>query len=158
MTDDRPPLDLDRNETLVRVIRSDRGRYWRDHGIMAVLGMLVVGLVLTFIGNDHVAIGAIGAVLAIGVRAAYLASEQLAQRWWLTSHRVILPGARAVALRELETARKLLGDVQLITLSGDKHLIRHVAGPDALIAEILAARDGKGSRGKPADRATGKRR
>jgi len=143
MSSDNPPLDLDRGETLLRVIRSDRGRYWRDHGIMAVLGMVAVGLVLTLIGNDHVAIGALGAVLAIGARGAYLASEQLGQRWWLTSRRVMLPGARVVGLSELETARKILGDVQLVTRTGDKHLIKHVAAPEALIAEILAARDGK---------------
>lgn len=148
MKDETPPLDLSPGERVVRVIRSDRGRYWRDHGIMALFGMGLVGVVLWLIGNDHVAIGALGAVLAVGARAAYLASEQLAQRWWLTSRRVILPGARAVGLREVQTARKILGDVQLITLTGDKHLIKHVAAPDALVAEILAARDGKAGEGR----------
>lgn len=138
----QPPLKLARGEKVIRVIQTDRARYWRDHGIMAVLGMVVVGLVLLAIGNEHVAIGASGAVLAIGARGVYLASEQFGQRWWLTSRRVILPGARGVALAELETARKLLGDVQIVTRGGDKHLIKHVAAPDALVAEILAARNG----------------
>lgn len=138
---EQPPLDLDPGEKVLRVLRSDRARYWRDHGVMAVLGMAVVGVVLFAIGNENVAIGALGAVLAIGARGAYLASEQFAQRWWLTSRRIILPGARAINLAEMETARKLLGDVQLVTRGGDKHLIKHVAEPDTLVAELLAARD-----------------
>lgn len=141
MPDTLPPPDLERGETLIRTIRSDRGRYLRDHGIMAVLGMAVVGGVLLAIGNQHVAIGALGAVLAIAARGAYLMSEQLGQHWWLTTRRVVLPGARTVHLAELEAVRKILGDVQLVTKGGDKHLIKHVAAPDALIAEILAARD-----------------
>jgi hypothetical protein len=141
MTDTIPPPDLDRGETLVRTIRSDRARYLRDHGVMAVIGMAAVGGVLAAIGNDHVAIGALGAVLAIAARGAFLMSEQLGQRWWLTTRRVILPGPRTVHLAELEAVRKILGDVQLVTKGGDKHLIKHVAAPEALIAEILAARD-----------------
>ena len=136
----RPP-DLDPGEKLLREIHSDRGRYWRDHGVLALLGMAGVGLVLWAVGSPHVAIGALGAPLAIGVRAAYLSSEQLAARWWLTNRRIWLPGGRAVGLAELATVRKLLGDVQLITRAGDKHLIRHVGGADALVAEITAARD-----------------
>ena len=141
MTDQTPPLDLEPGERVIRLIRTDRGRYWRDHGVMAVLGMIGVAAVLALIGNDHVAIGAGGAVLAIAARGAYLASEQFGQCWWLTDRRMILPGARAVRLSELDAARKLLGDVQLVTRGGDKHLLKHVGEPDALIAEILAARD-----------------
>ncbi len=136
----RPP-DLDPGEKLIREIRSDRAKYWRDHGVMAVVGMAGVGGVLWAIGSPHVAIGALGAPLAIGARAAYLASEQLGMRWWLTSRRIWLPGGRAVALGEVETVRKLLGDVQIITRAGDKHLIRHVGDAEALIGEITTARD-----------------
>lgn len=136
MTDETPPLDLEQGEKLLHTIRSDRGRYLRDHGIMAVLGG-----VLALIGNDHVAIGALGAVLAIAARGIYLMSEQLGQRWWLTNRRLILPGARAVFLAEVEAVRKILGDVQVVTRGGDKHLIKHVAAPEALMAEILGARD-----------------
>ena len=133
--------ELEPGEKLRREIASDRGRYWRDHAIMALGGMAGVGVVLTLMGSAHVAIGALGAVLAIGVRAAYLASEQLATRWWLTDRRLIGPGGRVVWLGELETVRRLLGDVQIVTRAGDKHLIKHVADAPAVVAEIAATRD-----------------
>lgn len=138
-----PPLDLERNESLIRVIRSDRARYWRDHAVMAGLGMAGIVLVLLVIGNPHVVIGALGAGVAIAVRGAYLASEQLSQRWWLTDRRVILPGARSVHLAQVAKARKILGDVQLVTVAGDKYLIKHVASPDDLVAQVMAARDAR---------------
>jgi len=82
------------------------------------------------------------------VRAVYLASEALANRWWLTDRRLILPdGKRAVMLLEVTTVRRLMGDVQLITRAGDKHLLRHVADPAGVVAAITAARDRRARRG-----------
>ena len=135
-------------ERLIAEIRSDRGRYWRDHAVMALLGMAAAGVFLWFIGSDHVAIGSLGAVLALAVRGLYLASEQLRMRWRLTDRRLLLPDGRAVALLEVETVRKLLGDVQLITRSGDKHLIKHLADADALVALITQARERRARRVK----------
>ena len=40
----------------------------------------------------------------------------------------------------------LLGDVQLITRSGDKHLLKHVANGPALVEKILQARDRRAKR------------
>ena len=127
-------------EKKLRDIRSDKGTYWRDHGVMAVLGMGVVGMVLAFIGSDHVAIGSLGAVLALGVRGLWLYSEQMKFRWVLSNMRLVGPGGRQVYLLELEKARRLFGDIQLITKSGDKHLIKHIRQSDQLVAEIEAAR------------------
>ncbi len=140
MTEPTPQPELAQGEKMLREIRPDRGRYWRDNAILALVGMAGVGVVLVLIGSPHAAIGALGAPLAIGARAAYLASESLAARWWLTSQRVLLPGARSVGLLEIETVRKLLGDVQIVTRSGDKHLLRHIAEPETLVADITAAR------------------
>jgi hypothetical protein len=140
--------ELEKGEKRLREIASDRGRYWRDHGILAVVGMLGVGGVLLAIGSPHAAIGALGAPLAIGVRAAYLASEQLGHRWVLTDRRILMPGGRSVGLMELATVRRLLGDVQLITRTGDKFLLRHIAAPAALVAEIEAARAKRAKRSR----------
>ncbi len=138
---DGPPPGpaLEKGEKLLREIASDRGRYWRDHGVLALVGMAGLGIVLWAIGSPYVAIGALGAPLAIGVRGAYLASEQLSARWWLTSQRLLLPDGRAVGLLEIETVRRLFGDVQIVTRSGDKHLLKHIADPAGLVAEIEAA-------------------
>ncbi len=143
-----PAPELAQGEKMLREIAPDRGRYWRDNAILAAVGMAGLGVVLLLIGSPHAAIGALGAPLAIGLRAWYLASESLGNRWWLTSHRMILPGARSVPLLEIETVRKLLGDVQIITRSGDKHLLRHIAAPEALVADVLAARSKRHKRAR----------
>ena len=138
--------DLEPGERLLSTLHPDRGRYWRDHGIMALAGMALAGAVLWWLGSENVAIGALGAVLALAVRGAYLASETLAARWHLTDRRLILPGGRGVWLAEIETARRLLGDLQIITRTGDKHLLRHMADAPAAAAAILAARDKRARR------------
>lgn len=133
-------FDPEPGEKKLRDIRSDKATYWRDHGVMAVLGMGVVGMVLAIMGSDHVAIGSLGAVLALGVRGLWLYSEQMKFHWIVTNMRLIGPGGRQVYLLELEKVRRLFGDIQIITKTGDKHLIKHVAGAEAVIAEIEAAR------------------
>jgi hypothetical protein len=132
--------ELEKGEKLLREIASDRGRYWRDNAVLALVGMVGLGVVLVLIGSPWPAIGALGAPLAIAVRAGYLASEQLGHRWYLTDRRMLLPGGRSVGLMELEKVRRLMGDVQLVTRAGDKHLMRHIAEPAAVVAEIEAAR------------------
>jgi hypothetical protein len=136
-----PSVKLDKGEKVLHEIAGDRGRYWRDHAAMALVGMVAVAAVLWLIGNEFVAVGALGALLAIGARGLYLASEQLKARWWLTSQRLVLPDNRSVMLLEIETVRPLMGDVQIVTRAGDKHLIKHVADAAGLVAAIRGARD-----------------
>ena len=131
---------LEPGEKLVMELRSDRGRYWRDHAILALLGMGGAGAVLFLMGSPHVAIGSLGAVLALAVRGGFLAREQLGFRWYLTDRRLILPGERQVMLLEVETVRKLMGDLQVITKAGDKHLIKHLADAGAVVTRITETR------------------
>lgn len=133
-------------EKKLREIRADKGVFWRDHGVMALFGMIVAGVALTLIGSDHVAIGSLGAVLALAVRGMWLYSEQMRFRWILSNMRLVGPAGREVYLLELETVRRLFGDIQIITKGGDKHLIKHVAGAEAAVAEILSARDKRAKR------------
>ncbi len=139
-------LDLEPGEKRLREIRSDRATYLRDHAVMAGLGMGVVGMVLALIGSDHVLIGSLGAVLAMIVRGIWLYSEQMKFVWVLTNTRMVGPGGRQAYLLELDKVRRLFGDIQLVTKGGDKHLIKHVAGAEALVAEIEAARDKRARR------------
>jgi hypothetical protein len=131
---------LEPGEKVVAELRSGRGRYWRDHAVLALIGMAGAGTVLWLIGSEHAAIGALGAVLALAVRGAYLAGEQLKMRWLVTDRRVILPGGGAVMLLEIEAMRKLMGDLQLVTRAGDKHLIKHLDNADAARATIAEAK------------------
>jgi len=133
-------------EKKLREIRTDRATYIRDHAVMAVLGMGVVGMVLALIGSDHWLIGSLGAVLALIVRGLWLYSEQMKFHWVLSNMRLVGPGGRQAYLLELETVRRLFGDIQLVTKGGDKHLIKHVADAEAIVAEIEAAREKRAKR------------
>lgn len=141
------PLALAPGERVLLEVRPDKGRYWRDHGVMAAVLMALAGLVLWWIEAPYPAVGALGAVLAVSVRAAYLASETLALRWVLTDRRMVMPGGqRALPLLDLAQVRVILGDVQLITPTGDKHLLKHIANGPGVVAQILAARDKRAQR------------
>lgn len=139
-------FDLEPGEKVLLEITSDRATYWRDHGVMALLGMAGAGLVLWLMGSPHVAIGALGAVLALAVRGLWLYSEQMKFRWVLTDRRMVGPGGRSIFLLEIDSVRRLFSDLQLVTKTGDKFLIKHNAKADALVAQITAARDKRAKR------------
>ena len=139
-------FDLEPGEKVLLEITSDRATYWRDHGVMALLGMAGAGLVLWLIGSPHVASGALGAVLALGARGLWLYSEQMKFRWVLTDRRMVGPGGRSIFLLEIDSVRRLFSDLQLVTKTGDKFLIKHNAKADALVAQITTARDKRAQR------------
>ena len=130
-----------RARKLLREIRSDKGRYWRDHGVLGVVGMVGAGVVLWAIGSPYAAIGAFGAVLALAVRGAWLYREQMKFRWRLTNAADRAGRAQRVSAGT-DTVRRLMGDIQIITKAGDKYLIKHIDGADRAVvqAEIEAAR------------------
>lgn len=132
---------IDRDEAVQAVFDADPRAYWRAHGIMALAGGIAAGAVLVALSNPYPWTGPVAAVLAIGVRAAFLKSEALSEHWRLTERRLLGPGGRIVPLSQIAQARKFLDAVQIVTRAGDKHLIRYQADPAATAATILAARD-----------------
>ncbi len=135
-------LQLDQGEKVQARFRADRGTYWRDTAMMGAVGILGATVILAIVGRlDQVGVAAIGVVLGIGLRAAYLASETLGGEWVLTDRRLLGPQGRKVMLLELDSVRGLMSDVQIITRAGDKHLIKHQLDKTATIAAIEKARD-----------------
>ncbi len=135
-------LQLVEGEKVQARFRADRGTYWRDNAMMGAVGIAGAFVILALLGRiDQAGIAAIGVVLGIGLRAAYLASETLGNEWVLTDRRLLGPQGRIVLLLELETVRSLMSDVQIITKAGDKHLIKHQSDKAATIAAIEKARD-----------------
>lgn len=131
---------LQQGETLVAEFRADRTAYWRGHLIMAVVLGATAGLFLMWQGNPYPVAGPFGAVLAIGARAAYLASEALTETWRLTDRRLLGPGGRTVPLAQIRSARPFLGAVQITTSTGDRHLIKYQADPAATATRIMESR------------------
>ena len=133
-------LDAEPGETLLAEFRADRSAYIRGHLVMAAVLGAVAGAALVATGNPAPWAGPVGAILAIGIRGWYLASEVLGMRWQLTDRRIVLPGGRAFRLPDLVAVRPFLGDVQLVTHQGDKHLIKYQPDAAATVAAIDKAR------------------
>jgi hypothetical protein len=122
-------------ERVVARFTPDRKVYLRDHVIIAVAATALVAFALWAIGNADVWVALIAGPLAIAVRAAYLASEELSAVWELTDRSLNGPG-RNLLLSDIETVRTLGSAAQVITRSGDKHLMKYLADPKAVAARI----------------------
>ena len=134
-------LPLDEGEKVTAIFLADNRRYWVDHVLLGVIGIVLVSAILLYMGKaDQIAIAAVAIAVGMAARAAWFRSEAFARRWQLTDRRLIGPQGRQVMLLEIKTARRLMGDVQIVTNSGAKHLIRHLADSEPVLAAIEAAR------------------
>lgn len=127
-------------ETVQAEFRADRIAYWRGHLILAVVLGGAAGLFLLWQGNPYPVAGPFGAAIAIAAQAAFLASEALSESWRLTDRRLLGPGGRVIPLASLQSARPFLGAVQVVTATGDKHLIKYQADPAATASCLMASR------------------
>jgi hypothetical protein len=128
------------DEPVLAEWRADPAIYWKNHLILMAAFGLAAGGVLLWIGNPTPWVGPLAAVLAVGLRAAYLRSEALSDRWRLTPSRLLGPRGRVIALSAIADVRPLFGDVLVITRAGDKHLMKYMADAPGVIARIGAAR------------------
>jgi hypothetical protein len=132
------------------VLRADRAAYLRTHAWLAALAMAGGMGILWAMGNPHVWTGAVGGLAAIALRAWYVSDEELGLDWRLTPTHLEGParameGAPAapawrVALPEIAQVRTMGSFVQVVTVAGDKHLLKYMADPPAVVARIDAAR------------------
>lgn len=134
-----PTAILRDGETVLVSFRGDRMTYWREMAWQASVAMVLGMVVLWMIGNPHVWTGGVGGLAAIAMRAFYLASDDLKARWDLTDQRLLGPGDRDIELSSITIVRPFLSAVQVVTASGDKHLIKYQADRDAVVAEIQQA-------------------
>lgn len=137
------PAALEGDEKVVARFAADPATYWRSHAVMAVAGAVGAGVVLVLLGNPYPWTGPLAAILAVGLRALYLRSEALAESWRLTETRLLGPGGRIVPLSSLAGVKPFLGDLVLISRTGDKHLMKYLSDPAAVRARIDAARAGR---------------
>ena len=134
----------------IAVFRADRGAYLRTNAWLAAAAMAGGMAILWSIGNPHVWTGAIGGLAAIALRAWYVRGEELALSWRLTTTGLDGPSrptgegnpapAWRVALADIAQVRTMGAFVQVVTASGDKHLMKYLADPAGAAARIDAAR------------------
>lgn len=134
------PVALAADERLVASFRADQAVYLRNTMILIVVFGAVAGLALIWIGNPHPWVGPVAALLGVGARAWFLASEALGAEWRLTDRRLLGPAGQVIPRGDIAQARKVLGDVVVIRRSGDKALIKYQADADAVIAALTGAR------------------
>ena len=118
----------------------DRRAYVRAHAWMAAVGMGGAMALLWAIGSPHIWTGAVGGLAAIGLRGWYMASEELAVVWTLTKENLTGPAGRSVQVSQIEAVKTMGSYVQVITKSGDKHLIKYQADPAATLNAIERAK------------------
>ena len=139
MTPDTPLLE---GEEVLTSFQADRATYTRASTWLAALAMAGGMGILWVVGNPYVWTGAIGGLAAVAVRTFYMMSEEMAVRWDLTNMRILGPQQRVIRLGEIKDIRTLGAMVQVITTTGDKHLIKYQADKAATIARIRAAQAG----------------
>ncbi|MGV8952037.1 MAG: hypothetical protein ACOH2M_13100 [Cypionkella sp.] len=137
------PAPLETDETVLARFAPDKASYWRTHAIMALFAGIGAGLVLIYLGNPDPWVGPVAAVIAVGLRGLYLKSEIFAEEWRLTARRILGPAGRIAPLSSLKLAQPFYGAVQIVTQSGDKHLIKYQADPKAVAARIMATKAGR---------------
>ena len=122
---------------------ADRTAYLRHHAWLAVIGMGSAMGLLWMMNNPHFWTGAPAGLAAIILRGWYLSSEELGAIWQIddTSPEPALtgPAERNIRLTDIQTLRSMGSFVQVITRTGDKHLIKYQANPGDTIARIKAA-------------------
>lgn len=138
-TGSQPPV-LGEGERLIASFRGSRASYVREHVMLAALGSVAASGVLFYLGNAHPWTGVVGAVLAIAARGFYVAGEQLGFTHHLTNRRLVLPDGRGLELGRIARVRHVFSAVQVVTDTGDKHLIKYQADTEATSAAIEQAR------------------
>lgn len=124
-----PTTELEPGERVLCAFPADRATYWRENAWLAAIAMGLGMAALWAFGNPHVWTGAVGGLAAIAVRSFYLASDETKMRWDLTDRRLLGPGTRSIALDNIAAINTLFSAVQIVTVTGDKHLLKYQ--PDA---------------------------
>ena len=119
--------------------RPDRDIYLRDHVVMTAIAMGGAMAVLWLAGNPHVWTGAVAGFAAIAIRGWYMASEELGRTWEIRDG-ALRCGKLVLPLPQVDRARPLLSSVQVVTRTGDKHLIKYLKDPAGVAAAITEAR------------------
>jgi len=117
----------------------DRKTWLRGQIRLALLAMIGAMLVLKLLSNPNVWVGAVAGMAAIALRSWYLASEEMAAKWVIDGDTISGPQERQIKLEQIKKIRILGSFVQIITKTGDKHLIKYQANPVATRSAIQQA-------------------
>ncbi|WP_439119093.1 hypothetical protein [Marivita sp.] len=120
--------------------KPDMATYIRAHAVMTAFAMAAGMLILWVLGNPHIWTGAVGGLAAVALRGWYMADEVMEEVWTMNNTSLTGPYERKARLDDITKVRTIAGSVQIITKSGDKHLIKYQPDTGAVIDQINAAR------------------
>ena len=127
-------------ETLIAKFTGNRTTYIKEHVMLAAIGAVAATGVLMALGNPHSWTGAVGALLAIAVRGVYVYSEAVGQTWQLTDKRLLAPTGMAIRRSDIADVRTIISAAQVVTVKGDKYLIKYQPDPKAVAETIKTGR------------------
>lgn len=132
--------ELETGEVLIECFSGNLSTYVKEHILLAALGSVLMSGILIYMGNPHAWTGVVGSVAAIAVRGLYVAREQLGMTWHLTNRRMIGPDGRTILLGNIDKVNVIFSAAQIVTLSGDKYMLKYQADAKATQAAIDRAR------------------
>lgn len=135
----KPIPALADGETLLATFTGSKSTYIKEHVLLAALGSVLAVGVLIWMGDPNYWVGPIAAVLAIGVRGVYVASEQIGMTWQLTDHRLITPTGMGVRRSDIAKVNTVFSAAQVVTTSGDKFMIKYLDDPKGVATTIMTA-------------------
>ncbi len=135
---------LEPGERLIESFSGNLTTYVKEHILLAALGSVLMSGILIYMGNPHAWTGIVGSVAAIAVRGLYVAREQLGFTWYLTNRRLIGPGNRTILLANIDKVNVIFSAAQVVTSTGEKHMLKYQADTKATQAAIDHARGAKG--------------
>lgn len=135
-----PQPTLADGETLLASFSGHPTTYIKEHVMLAAIGAVGATAVLMAMGNPHYWTGAVGALLAIAIRGAYVYSEAVGQTWQLTDKRLLSPTGMIIHRGDIADVRTIISAAQVITRTGDKYLIKYQPDPKAVAETIKTAR------------------
>jgi len=140
MTVPIPTPTLADSETLIARFSGHPGTYIKEHVMLAAIGAVGATGVLMATGNPHAWTGAVGALLAIAIRGVYVYSEAVGQIWQLTDKRLLSPTGMTIPRSEISDVRTIISAAQVVTVTGDKYLIKYQPDPKAVAETIKTGR------------------
>ncbi|NRP13871.1 hypothetical protein XMM379_002182 [Aliiroseovarius sp. xm-m-379] len=138
--EDQTVPDLEPGEKMLAQFQGNRTTYIKEHVMLAAIGSVVMVVILLAIKNPFPWTGVVGAVLAIALRGAYLLKEQTGFIWTLTNRRLIGPTGSAILLHNIEAVNTIFTAAQVVTIAGDKHMLKYQADAKDTKAQINRAR------------------
>ena len=137
-----PNAPLAKGEDLIHCFMPCPEVFRRQHLRMTVAAMLI-GIGFLWLRHDPNYWA--GALIGLAAFAGYgwlMARRELAQRWDLTSHRLIGPGRREVPLSDIAQVRTRGNTVQVVTRDGARHLLKYQPNRDTTRLMIQAVMNG----------------